>query len=148
MKQCSACKEIKPESEYFKTKNSRDGLHGQCKLCSKKGSIRRSHENRTCQVCGKLYHPYKARLGVSRFCSVTCKNIYCGRAYRERFPLVPGKHRELKPLADRLCKKIRERRPCEKCGELTRIKHHPDYSRPTDVVWLCNRHHALEHIAR
>jgi hypothetical protein len=37
--------------------------------------------------------------------------------------------------------------PCQVCGELKVEGHHPDYSRPLDVVWLCRKHHNEIHHA-
>jgi ribosomal protein S27AE len=38
---------------------------------------------------------------------------------------------------------------CSRCGLETRITaHHPDYTRPLDVVWLCYQCHADEHRAQ
>jgi hypothetical protein len=34
--------------------------------------------------------------------------------------------------------------PCWVCGEAAEA-HHPDYSRPLDVVWLCSAHHKQAH---
>lgn len=34
---------------------------------------------------------------------------------------------------------------CRVCGELKTEAHHPDYSKPLDVVWLCKQHHIQEH---
>ena len=37
----------------------------------------------------------------------------------------------------------------EKCRDCERIDthgHHPDYSKPLKVIWLCPSHHKLEHI--
>lgn len=34
--------------------------------------------------------------------------------------------------------------PCLVCGEKAHA-HHPDYSRPLDVVWLCPKHHKEAH---
>jgi len=36
------------------------------------------------------------------------------------------------------------RQPCWACGEIAQA-HHPDYSRPLDVVWLCDKHHKEVH---
>ncbi len=36
------------------------------------------------------------------------------------------------------------REPCEVCGGLAET-HHPDYSKPFDVMWLCTTHHGAEH---
>ena len=35
LKECSKCGETKPVSEYYKNKRLRDGLHNQCKSCSR-----------------------------------------------------------------------------------------------------------------
>ncbi len=34
---------------------------------------------------------------------------------------------------------------CEKCGQPSVVKHHEDYSKPLDVMYLCNRCHRLRH---
>ncbi len=33
---------------------------------------------------------------------------------------------------------------CEKCGKKAEM-HHPDYSKPLDVIWLCRKHHLEIH---
>ena len=42
------------------------------------------------------------------------------------------------------CGKIKKQ-PCEVCGEKNTHAHHPDYSKPFEVMWLCPIHHKLEH---
>ncbi len=37
-----------------------------------------------------------------------------------------------------------KRQPCWVCGGKA-VAHHPDYSRPLDVVWLCQAHHKQTH---
>ena len=37
------------------------------------------------------------------------------------------------------------KRPCRDCGSKTVHGHHPDYSRPLYVIWLCPIHHRAEH---
>ena len=37
-----------------------------------------------------------------------------------------------------------EREPCEVCGDHAQI-HHPDYSQPLLIVWLCSSHHREVH---
>lgn len=41
--------------------------------------------------------------------------------------------------------KNRQKCSIENCNELGQ-RHHHDYSRPLDIVWLCNYHHRLLHI--
>ena len=38
-----------------------------------------------------------------------------------------------------------KRKPCEKCGATKVQAHHPDYSKPLEIVWLCEPCHRLEH---
>ena len=37
-----------------------------------------------------------------------------------------------------------KRQPCVKCGKKAQA-HHPDYSKPLQVVWLCRPHHLELH---
>lgn len=40
------------------------------------------------------------------------------------------------------------RKPCCICGGTYRVAgHHPDYSRPLFVIWLCTKHHVRLHYA-
>lgn len=36
-------------------------------------------------------------------------------------------------------------KPCEVCGDKKTHRHHPDYSKPLEVVFLCRKHHGLVH---
>ena len=38
-----------------------------------------------------------------------------------------------------------KRLSCAKCGELKVQGHHPDYSKPLEVIWLCGVHHRELH---
>jgi hypothetical protein len=35
--------------------------------------------------------------------------------------------------------------PCEQCGRKDTYAHHPDYTKPLSVMWLCPIHHKLWH---
>jgi hypothetical protein len=37
-----------------------------------------------------------------------------------------------------------QREPCAMCGREA-VAHHPDYSKPLDIQWLCQSHHMAEH---
>lgn len=37
------------------------------------------------------------------------------------------------------------RQPCEVCGEQKSHGHHPDYTKPLEVIWLCPMHHRVLH---
>lgn len=36
-------------------------------------------------------------------------------------------------------------KPCKVCGATKSVAHHPDYSKPLNVVWLCAIHHRQIH---
>ncbi|WP_417070775.1 hypothetical protein [Niveibacterium terrae] len=38
------------------------------------------------------------------------------------------------------------KQPCCICGDKKSEAHHHDYSRPLDVLWLCDKHHKEEHV--
>lgn len=39
-----------------------------------------------------------------------------------------------------------QREPCEVCGWIDSESHHDDYSKPLEVMWLCQKHHVEEHL--
>lgn len=43
---------------------------------------------------------------------------------------------------------IMKRKPCEVCGKENAHAHHEDYSKPLNVIWLCQKHHSERHRAR
>lgn len=38
-----------------------------------------------------------------------------------------------------------KRKPCQVCGKPNAHAHHPDYSKPLKVQWLCRDHHEAVH---
>ncbi len=39
------------------------------------------------------------------------------------------------------------KKPCFKCGIKKVEGHHPDYTKPLQVIWLCKKHHTETHLA-
>jgi hypothetical protein len=37
------------------------------------------------------------------------------------------------------------RQPCQVCGDTNSEKHHPDYLKPLEIIWLCRAHHLALH---
>ena len=35
--------------------------------------------------------------------------------------------------------------PCSYCGDVKSVAHHPDYSKPLEVIWVCKVHHRQIH---
>ena len=86
------------------------------------------------------------------FCSRKCKEKYRqhstlnGRIARNKRKTRFNKRHPLMALARTLAKRFVEREECaiRGCGELG-SRHHPDYRKPLEVVFLCQEHHQEHH---
>ncbi len=107
--------------------------------------------------CSKCMVMFKAkkREGLAEYFDIISANIdgymYMCRQCRVDFPekrrLVTKDSIKVKArskLRRALLAGVVKREPCTKCG-LKAEAHHPDYSKPLDVVWLCKIHHKIEH---
>lgn len=63
-------------------------------------------------------------------------------AWRKRNPLADWAHYATRSATRR---NIIQKQPCEVCGDTASEAHHPDYSQPLLVVWLCRAHHKAHH---
>ena len=97
--------------------------------CANAGNVK---DRPKCEVCGK-----PVRLMRNRYCSKSCSN-----AARPR----PGVT-SMSGIYARAQKANPSPAPCAVCGGQGEHRHHNDYSKPEDVVWLCapchRRHHQL-----
>ncbi len=126
---CPACYPVKTTSPTFRI----------CTVCRKK-FILNSDNFHACKVYGFRGFVYR------------CKN--CVRLldrtrgtskleYRKKHSPEKLKARSLLQLAAKTGKVIRGK--CVECGEKKTHGHHPDYSKPLDVIWLCQPHHQALH---
>lgn len=146
------------------------GPHGWMALVH--GKWRRlADELGTCAACGSRF-AFIANKHVGRACGRACANILTSRRNAsqvgERNPHWKGKggnydwaeyqrlDRERHPdhhLARKLTRAAIARgeivrQPCERCGSPKSSPHHPDYSQPLLVRWLCRKHHREAHGGR
>lgn len=115
MKKCSCCKEQKEFVFFNIDKTNVSGYSTYCKPCKKQ-------KDRVRQL--------------TRIVDKTKKN-----QWRKEFP--ERKNAQAKVYRALLSGKL-TKQPCFLCGEIAEA-HHPDYSRPLDVVWLCASHHRQAH---
>jgi hypothetical protein len=59
------------------------------------------------------------------------------KKWKEKYP---DRNKAHKIVFSAIRNKTLIKKPCF-CGELKSEAHHPDYSKPLDVVWLCKKHH-------
>ena len=165
-KVCFKCCEKKPISEFYRHSQMADGHLGKCKQCTKDDTVKNYAAN-------KDYYKNYDRLRAMLPHRVEMRKRYAatpnGRKIidecRNRYSESPeGKEKiresRLKWVSNNAEKraahikkgnavrdgKILPVSVCSKCGVDGRIEaHHPDYTKPLDVVWLCRSCHLAEH---
>ncbi len=96
-------------------------------------------------TCCRCSNP---RASNAKYC-LACKAAYM-RRWRKTHPLRPDQRLKMNC---RCYANVYQRRgvlvpqPCEDCQSEKAQKHHPDYSRPLLVVWLCRPCHLARHRA-
>jgi hypothetical protein len=133
VKTCFKCGVDKPVDEFYRHPQMADGRLGKCKDCTKldmcidrhtKPRVREYDRQRA-----KLPHRVEASARIAR-------------RWRENNPDGWAAHVAANnALRDGM---LERKTSCEGCGLPKRLeKHHPDYSRPLLVVWLCKPCHAI-----
>jgi hypothetical protein len=110
-----------------------------------------------CSSCNEekdfsLFHKNKnAKTGCVSYCK-SCKKLKDSALVRTDYKAIKDKWRKQFPDRKNAQMKVYRalkngvltKEPCFICGEKSEA-HHPDYSRPLDVVWLCAPHHRQAH---
>ena len=131
---CRVCQCLLPISEFYKQETNRDGLNSLCKFCYRERVKRNYRRNKA------HYHAYdkqRAKLEHRKKAHIE-KN----KEYRKKYP-------EKYYCRAELNNAVRDgkitRQPCVICGEKKTHGHHEDYTKPLDVIWLCQTHHTWIH---
>ncbi len=82
-KRCGHCKIEKPYSEFYKNKSRRDGLHSECKTCSKEEEQKEGRKKER----NKRYHQSENGKAVSKRYKQSEKGKAIDKAYRESHKL-------------------------------------------------------------
>lgn len=67
--------------------------------------------------------------------------------YANKSPEAKKKHRARSTANNALRGGKLQKKPCRVCGDVNVEMHHPDYSKPLHVQWLCELHHDELHRA-
>jgi hypothetical protein len=133
-RRCTTCGKLKPAAAFYRD-SSTGGPTARCRACT--------IEN---QRAYRAADPERARSQVRRWHRANRDKV---RAY-EREPERARRH-AIRQMAFWAVRAGVLRRPqrCSRCGDRPPRRrlhaHHPDYSKPLDVVWLCSRCHGREH---
>lgn len=146
MKTCFKCGESKELSKFYKHPRMADGRLGKCMECAKKDSARRievkkidpawvmSERDRSREKAHRYRHKQsKAATAAAKLKWANLNKIK-----------VKAEHEAAKAAKRGL---IKTKDHCEDCGVsgVTIQKHHPDYSKPLFVVFLCTKCHGIRH---
>lgn len=137
MKICFKCSEEKELSEFYPHKQMADGHLNKCRSCTR----RDVSEHRAGNLSAvREYDRNRSSLPHRRE-----KNRVITAAWRKANP-------ERRAAQHALNSAVRSGKvvPWPVCAmyycDVTKVEaHHPDYSRPLDVVWLCSPHHKQAH---
>lgn len=150
MKRCFKCGQDKERDAFYKHPQMGDGLLGKCKECTKKDAT----ATRIAKI--EYYRSYdrmRASMPHRVMARIEYQSTDAGRAAVQR-----GKNSYLKRNPQKRAAHIAIRNAI-KSGKVVPWPvcavpecngkpeaHHPDYSAPLDVVWLCKRHHEDTHM--
>lgn len=135
-KRCFKCGQVQPLDAFYTHPRMADGRLNKCKSCTKADVAAHRDENHA-KVCA--YDRERAKRPERRANSAGYR-----RTIRSRDP-EKARCRRITAYALRTGKLVPK--PCVHCGTGESIEaHHPDYSRPLDVVWCCFKcHREVEH---
>lgn len=145
-KSCFKCGEIKPLSDFYKHSNMPDGRVNKCKECNKKDvrenrEKRRDYYNAYDRNRNQTEHRRDAKLQSNSKPEVAQRI----KAYKSTYKYCPIKRAATTAVNNAVRDNRLHKLPCWVCGNLDVEGHHPDYSAPLDVVWLCKEHHSEIH---
>jgi hypothetical protein len=131
---CKYCNTFKDIDDFSKHHGMKDGHLGKCKVCASAFTRKWYRDNITTRISYEKERSNNADRKVAR--------IKYQKEGRERNALAYKSHNAVSSA-------IREGRivkqPCQKCGLEKAEAHHPDYSKPLEIEWLCRPCHMLEH---
>ena len=133
MKTCLCCGQAKEDSEFGVLRGT---LRSTCNPCRRKDAADRYKKN-----------PGKVKARVKKYCSTPeGKKVHNAAVQRSR-EKYPDREKCREYFDGAVASGNVQKFPCFVCGEHAE-GHHPDYSQPLSVVWLCKKHHREVHGGR
>lgn len=133
-KTCFKCNQVKNLSEFYKHPQMGDGHLNKCKECTKKDVAENYADKR------EQYAEYEQK----RF-QDPARKAKAIAYQKKRRAINHLEYAATGAVAHALRGGRIRKQPCEICGDPNTEAHHPDYSKPLDVRWLCREHHLAVH---
>lgn len=131
-KTCFKCGVTKPLTEFYRHSMMADGHLNKCKACTKSDVRAHRAANDSVRQYDRERAKQPHRIAMRAQVVSEWRQAHPERRAAHLAVQYAIRRGQLKPL------------PCWVCGAKAEA-HHPDYSHPLDVVWLCPRHHKLAH---
>ena len=147
MKTCRECGIEKPMTEYYEHKGMTDGHLNKCKSCVRSRVLSNTKENADYY---KKYNKQRAMLphrveARKKYAKTKLGKLAIKKANEKYIKNNPIKRFATVAVNNAIRDGKLQKLPCFICGNKAEA-HHPDYTRPLDVIWLCNQHHREVHL--
>lgn len=135
-KQCFKCKRVLDIEEFYKHKKMKDGHLNKCKDCTRQDSSLRNI------MCADKIREYESKRSKTEKRKALRKKYV--EKYRKEHPERNAFYVKIKKAID--SGKITRPKFCSICGkECKTVAHHYDYSKPLDVIFVCQSCHKRIH---
>lgn len=133
-KTCFKCLSVKPLEEFYVHPMMADGHLNKCKDCTRSDvALHRAANLEKIRAYDNWRALLPHRIELRR------------RVAAEYDASYPERKRATRAVNNAIRDGRLKKQPCHICGEPVVEAHHPDYSAPLDVVWLCVIHHRQLH---
>ena len=132
-------------SEFYRDKHHAKGRTYICKVCGRKKD-KRYYQIKSEEIKKRNKDIYlrdrEHRLEIAHLWVVN--NPDKVREIRRRsYKKSPEKYKARQLVREEIRKGNIKRGACSMCGKEKAEAHHPDYSKPLDIMWLCRFHHGV-----
>ena len=137
VKTCFKCKAEKPITEFYKHPSMGDGHLSKCKECTRQDVIANRRKNLD------YYRQYDIERSKSphRMAAFSART----RLFRQ---LNPDRYKAHSAVNNAVRDGRLIKSPCVICGSTKVVGHHENYSKPLDVIWMCQAHHVQYHLGQ
>lgn len=140
-KLCRKCETVKPLTEFHGMKRNSDGKQSHCKQCQVKAKIKLRATSPIYVLKERIAS--RARKAIRPSIRTAEQTKANNAAMRKKYP---EKDKARAMLNNAIAAGQVVRGSCQVCGIENAEAHHPDYAKPLEVMWLCQKHHKELHV--